>query len=204
MRSLQCRLHCAKHKTFLRGAASSRQQTQSAKLGRNNRHRYQPALCCSRVGKGDGTASRSQPCIDQGGGSGQGGGNSYLVDSGDEDKEVPGSQWGLLRIALIFVSSCLLTVPKLKIRHCHKISSTFGLALARRHAPVPLEVTMMGGSLQQVGRLQMMQHVCLTAAVQTKGCCLSHHCVAPASWRMYLLHTSSSLCVRHMLDVLYC
>ncbi len=211
MRSLHCRLHSAKHNTFSRGAALSHQAccrtghlSQIAKLNRNSRHRRQPALCCSRVGRGHNTASQSQPCIDQGGGSGEGGGNNRLVDPGDEDRELPGSHWGLLGIALTFVSSSYLTVSKLKIRHCHKISSTCGLSLACRHAPTLLEVTMMGGSLQQVGRLQMMQQMCPTAAVQMKGCCLSHHCMMPASWRMYLLHISSSLCATHLLDVLYC
>ncbi|KAL0022255.1 hypothetical protein WJX77_010593 [Trebouxia sp. C0004] len=39
------------------------------------------------------------------GGSGEGGGNNPLVDSNDEDKELPGSQWGLLGIALTFACS---------------------------------------------------------------------------------------------------
>lgn len=50
--------------------------------------------------------------MDQGGGSGEGGGNNRCVDSGDEDRETPGSHWGLLGIALTFVSSTLLTVSR--------------------------------------------------------------------------------------------
>ena len=125
MRSLQCCLHSANSNTFLQGAALSRagQQSQSVKLDRNSRHRPQSALWCLRVGSDYNTASRSHPCIDQGGGSGEGGGNSHFVDSGDEDRELPGSHWGLLGIALTFVSSSFLAVSKLNIRHCHETST---------------------------------------------------------------------------------
>ncbi|KAL0047381.1 hypothetical protein WJX82_002034 [Trebouxia sp. C0006] len=69
------------------------------------RHRRQSAHWCSRLGRDRNTALRSQPCIDQGGGSGEGGGNNRCVDSGDEDRETPGSHWGLLGIALTFARS---------------------------------------------------------------------------------------------------